>query len=1239
MARDIAESISGQANKNTDMEFTDTQVLVNDPSLLSHQSHKANEENGCESGENEGIGEDKDNDMNDDNSLKETGGVESEDGDKEVVEKTSEEIPVEGEEKEEKEDIESKDSNADVGKSPMSSDTMPHHMDDIVSPVKEERQLSGMKKEGDEENKNSSTPPSRPETPPLQRLMRQDPLPLFLQKKQHTPPKKLFKDGFFPTKFPIPPMTLSAMSVIKNAPTHPKQTMAKAKMYSNKLPKTYSAPYTPSTAASAKSPSSIHHPHRVSTSPSSRTLLEEQPLDLSKKASDKSDRSASKSQYKSSSNGHHSSGRHHSTGGHHSSSTGGHDVPSTLQSLQQRFGGNLHMRSVRKPISGLLPAVSDISKSHSSMHLNCSNQVKNSNVVKKSHVGSVGKSPQIHSPNHSSRLEKNVEKSKSSRSENDSSPLSHDTDMNSNITLKGNECDDNEDDCKYTMHRCTCLKTYNTLYGLSIHLQETGHAPASNKQAAIMEYPKLVRGQDMWLNQESEHTKRILRCMQCGESFKSLPLLTVHMMQTQHYTKIVSSEHGRRSHKCSAYCDREMDRECIFKCKVCNSTFSDMEGLANHMIMSGHHKKNILRSHNYLNDLAFRGRRKRYYSDEESFEGLGNPNVASFLNYKRKCLSHPVTPPINGHRHFTDSPDSETPEDSTISCENCGDRIETQYFVEHVRLCLRTKQADFERSRMSLFKDEISSIKSEKSHDSQELDDVDEETASMFDKPDDSEEEMDTKPDIQELDLSLNKQKALNTSDKSKETESSESDDKSHNENNTKEASDDGQQESKNNVVLKELSDENMSLPSPEIDKDRVKVNEKEKEVTSPLPMTPLVMEDKLDDSSKKSPVKVTEDHEDPSEQEKDLKNVKVKKEKEMECDLSDNSKVVSTTNSAKNLDIIDPGRAMENMEDNSALKAMESFIQKSFSSKFDYHRGNMVFNTGEKTLLKPSVYRDDREHKHGALYRFEKYRKYFQQDEPRNNGSVKKSTSEVQDTLNVCLQPSSAVSTAKDDLKKLEKMCESVRKPVSPSIDNEESQSTGNSENGETLASKYLNCEEEDVRPAKESQSGSSALDSLSSFVYGQPLNSEHPLDSLQKLITKTDLPKLLASSQSIKYLRQSESPDSGLPLNLSLKKGQDDDTSDIVERDGFSDHEGSQHSGSESDGTAEYRCAACSRHFASKGSYRYHLSRCHLSSVKRYGIKEAFNMSPYVYLPLDHTAKFSKYYEMAHELASKGK
>lgn len=174
-----------------------------------------------------------------------------------------------------------------------------------------------------------------------------------------------------------------------------------------------------------------------------------------------------------------------------------------------------------------------------------------------------------------------------------------------------------------------------------------------------------------------------------------------------------------------------------------------------------------------------------------------------------------------------------------------------------------------------------------------------------------------------------------------------------------------------------------------------------------------------------------------------------------------------------------------------------------------------------------------------------------------------------------------------------------------------------------ESLSNKYLNIDEEEQSAEK-----SSALDSLSSFVYGQTLDSEHPLDSLQKLITKTDIPSLDSNHAAL-----SGSPESSIPLNLSVKRELDEE--DLMD-DGLSD---GSHSDSGSDSAVEYHCVACSRHFASKGTYRYHLSRCHLSTIKKYGIKEAFNMSPYVYLPLDHTAKFSKYFKMAEELAKKDK
>ncbi|GFR59778.1 protein tiptop [Elysia marginata] len=288
---------------------------------------------------------------------------------------------------------------------------------------------------------------------------------------------------------------------------------------------------------------------------------------------------------------------------------------------------------------------------------------------------------------------------------------------------------------KHTIHRCSCHKTFGSLYGLSVHLQETGHAPGASRSTSLMDYPKLVRGQDMWLNQESEQTRRILRCMQCGESFKSLPLLTVHMMQTQHYTKIVSSEHGRRSHKCSTYCDRELDKECIFKCKVCHETFTDMEGLANHMIVSGHHKKQsssrhvtVTSSQNSLSDVSalarHGGRRKRFLRDDAASAAAAAVEMAavsssavSFLDSASAILDYSgrqsktagfgvsglgdealangfhidsFGSAISPRKALSSSPQGDKMM-KTILCDSCGKRFDAPIFDAHVRACLRQR--------------------------------------------------------------------------------------------------------------------------------------------------------------------------------------------------------------------------------------------------------------------------------------------------------------------------------------------------------------------------------------------------------------------------------------------------------------------------------------------------------------------------------------------------------------------
>ncbi len=67
-------------------------------------------------------------------------------------------------------------------------------------------------------------------------------------------------------------------------------------------------------------------------------------------------------------------------------------------------------------------------------------------------------------------------------------------------------------------------------------------SPSGSSSSSSSVPRKLVRGQDVWLGKGQEQTRQILKCMWCGESFKSLADMTVHMTETQHYTKVISQE-------------------------------------------------------------------------------------------------------------------------------------------------------------------------------------------------------------------------------------------------------------------------------------------------------------------------------------------------------------------------------------------------------------------------------------------------------------------------------------------------------------------------------------------------------------------------------------------------------------------------------------------------------------------------------------------------------------------------
>lgn len=83
---------------------------------------------------------------------------------------------------------------------------------------------------------------------------------------------------------------------------------------------------------------------------------------------------------------------------------------------------------------------------------------------------------------------------------------------------------------------------------------------------------KLVRGQDVWLGKGAEQTRQILKCMWCGQSFRSLAEMTAHMQQTQHYTNIISQEQliSWRSADDSKAPSSNSHVSAVLTCKVCD---------------------------------------------------------------------------------------------------------------------------------------------------------------------------------------------------------------------------------------------------------------------------------------------------------------------------------------------------------------------------------------------------------------------------------------------------------------------------------------------------------------------------------------------------------------------------------------------------------------------------------------------------------------------------------------------
>ncbi|CAL4099573.1 unnamed protein product [Meganyctiphanes norvegica] len=178
---------------------------------------------------------------------------------------------------------------------------------------------------------------------------------------------------------------------------------------------------------------------------------------------------------------------------------------------------------------------------------------------------------------------------------------------------------------------------------------------------------KLVRGQDVWLGKGAEQTRQILKCMWCGQSFKSLKDMTTHMQQTQHYTNIISQEQIISWKTSEEKSNDQHPVNSVLTCKVCDLSFSSLKELSNHMVKNAHYKEHIMRS---MSESSTRRRPNR----EKRKKSLP---VRKLLELERAQYDN-----NNSHN------DTLYNKKNDLSCEKCGNIIAGPLFIDHIRNCV-----------------------------------------------------------------------------------------------------------------------------------------------------------------------------------------------------------------------------------------------------------------------------------------------------------------------------------------------------------------------------------------------------------------------------------------------------------------------------------------------------------------------------------------------------------------------
>ena len=190
---------------------------------------------------------------------------------------------------------------------------------------------------------------------------------------------------------------------------------------------------------------------------------------------------------------------------------------------------------------------------------------------------------------------------------------------------------------------------------------------------------KLVRGQDVWIGRADEQTRDILKCMGCGESFRTLDLLTKHMQATQHYKKVIS--HDQIS--MSRYSDPPAQAAkspvaSVLSCKVCDKGFGSLKELSDHMVRNNHYAG------------AGPGDPRMARAAPAPPPAMA-PSAASrdrkkSLPVKKLLELERARQEVSGNK--SEAATREIMETGKLMCERCEEKIPIDIFIPHIQQCV-----------------------------------------------------------------------------------------------------------------------------------------------------------------------------------------------------------------------------------------------------------------------------------------------------------------------------------------------------------------------------------------------------------------------------------------------------------------------------------------------------------------------------------------------------------------------